>query len=116
MPNVIVTATYNPPTFTIVGSPIREETVKRMEQRIPSLLSTALSQSREPARFTLRDNSKTWCMELNQHFCDELHRSAVSLVIIEALDGEGWTLRTASASHDSKLDRDVIKLFFSRSG
>ncbi|AAZ11973.1 paraflagellar rod component, putative [Trypanosoma equiperdum] len=115
MPNLVVTATFSPPAFSIVGSPLREDTIKHMEERIPTVLSTALSRSREPSYFVHSKNPESWKMELSQHFCDELHRAAVSLVIIECLDAEGWVLRTSSSSQDTNEGKCCIKFYFTRS-
>ncbi|RNF25141.1 uncharacterized protein Tco025E_02289 [Trypanosoma conorhini] len=114
MPNLCVSATFNPPVITILGSALREETIKVMEQRIPTSVSTSSSPSKEPIKFIFYANPDHWRMELSQHFCDDLHKSAVFLAMIEALEGEGWNLRASSSIRDNDSGKDTTKLFFSR--
>ncbi|KAH9579970.1 hypothetical protein LSM04_005216 [Trypanosoma melophagium] len=114
MPNLCVSATFNPPVISILGAALREETVKRMEQRIPSVMSTSASPSREPSKFVFYTNPDHWRMEVSQHFCDDLHKSAVFLVIIECLESEGWNLRATNNIRDPESNRDTTKLFFAR--
>ncbi|CCD16202.1 hypothetical protein, unlikely [Trypanosoma congolense IL3000] len=114
MKNLIITSTFNPPSFLIVGSPLNEETLRRMEEGIPTVLSTGVSRSQKTSRFMNRDSSNSWAMELSQHFCDELHRAAVALVIIESVTSEGWVLRSSSSSEDSESGKCRITLFFVR--
>ncbi|ESS69149.1 hypothetical protein TcG_01035 [Trypanosoma cruzi] len=114
MPNLCVSATFNPPVITILGSPLREETVKLLEQRIPTGVSTSSSPSKDPVKFLFYSNPDHWRMELSQHFCDDLHKSTVFLTIIEGLEGEGWNLRASNSIRDSESGKDTTKLFFAR--
>ncbi|KEG14882.1 hypothetical protein DQ04_00271160 [Trypanosoma grayi] len=114
MPNLCVSATFNPPVISLLGATLREETVKKMEQRIPTVMSTSASPSKEPIKFLFHANPDHWRMELSQHFCDDLHKSAVFLVIIESLEAEGWGLRTSNSIRNSDSGKETTKLFFAR--
>ncbi|CAM40432.1 conserved hypothetical protein [Leishmania braziliensis MHOM/BR/75/M2904] len=114
MPNLCVSCTFNPPTITLLGSTIREDTVRAMETQIPLATSTAVNPSKDPAKFIFLSNPDHWRMELHQHFCDELHKSSVFLVIIQSLEQEGWRLRASNSVQNTENDTDTAKLFFVR--
>ncbi|KAL7696642.1 hypothetical protein N2W54_006250 [Lotmaria passim] len=114
MPNLCVSCTFNPPTITLLGSTIREDTVRAMEAQIPLATSTAVNPSKDPAKFVFLSDPDHWRMELQQHFCDELHKSSIFMAIIQALEEEGWRLRASNSVTHTESDRDTTKLFFVR--
>lgn len=112
MPNLCVSCTYNPPTITVMGATLREDTVRSLESQIPHATTTAMNPGKEPAKFAFLPNPDHWRMELQQHFCDELHKSAMFLSIIQALEQEGWRIRASnSVAADNK---ETTKMFFTR--
>lgn len=112
MPNICVSCSYNPPSITILGATLREDTVRSLESQIPQSTSTAMNPGKEPSKFVFIANPDHWRMELQQHFCDELHKSAMFLSIIQALEQEGWRIRASnSVSSDTK---ETTKMFFTR--
>ena len=59
------------------------------------------------------EDYKSWRIDLGQHYCDQKGRSMMFLVIMEALEEEGFALR---GTHTVVTDRekDVTRLIFSR--
>lgn len=114
MPNLIVNVTFNPPVIKIMGSTLREETVHRLEQRIPSSTTTAASSQREPPKFTLMTSPSHWHMDVGQHYCDQLGRSIIFLSIIETLESEDWMLRGTNTVTHPETNKDTTKFFFFR--
>ncbi|AYU75657.1 protein of unknown function - conserved [Leishmania donovani] len=57
---------------------------------------------------------KSWRIDLGQHYCDQMGRAMIFLVIIEALEEEGFALR---GTHTLMMDRekDTTQLIFVRS-
>ncbi|KAG5498785.1 hypothetical protein JKF63_03074 [Porcisia hertigi] len=114
MPNLCVSCAFNPPVITMLGSTIREDTIRALESRIPLATSTAVNPGKESPKFIFLSNPDHWRVELHQHFCDELHKSAMFFVIIQALEEEGWRLRASSSVPNENHTGEVTKLFFSR--
>ncbi|KAG5472504.1 hypothetical protein LSCM1_03905 [Leishmania martiniquensis] len=114
MPNLCVSCTFNPPIITLLGSTLREDTVRAMEAQIPLATSTAMNPSKDPPKFIFLSNPDHWRMEMYQHFCDELHKSSIFLVIIESLEEEGWRLRASNCIMKKNRDGETTKLFFTR--
>lgn len=85
-----------------------------MEAQIPLATSTAVNPSKDPAKFVFLSDPDHWRMELQQHFCDELHKSSIFMAIIQALEEEGWRLRASNSVTHTESDRDTTKLFFVR--
>lgn len=114
MPNLIVSCTFNPPTIKLMGATLREETVHKLELRLPSACSTSSSTSREPPKFVFVKEPAHWHMEIPQQFCDHLGRSLIYLAIIEALEAEDWKLRASNCMTHYDTLKDTSKFFFSR--
>eukprot|EP00758_Cryptobia_borreli_P018367 Tbor_TRINITY_DN6775_c0_g1::TRINITY_DN6775_c0_g1_i1::g.15358::m.15358 len=115
MPNLVVSCTFNPPVVTIIGSNLREETIHKLEQRLPTVTSTAASPKRDLAPvFVLHKDPDYWRMDLGQQFCDHLGRSMIYLMIIEALEGEDWKLRATNCMVHHDTQKDTNKFFFTR--
>ncbi|CBZ28965.1 conserved hypothetical protein [Leishmania mexicana MHOM/GT/2001/U1103] len=114
MPNLCVSCTFNPPSITLLGSTIREDTVRAMEAQLPLATSTAVNPSKDPVKFIFLSNPDHWRMDLNQHFCDELHKSSIFLVILQSLEEEGWRLRASNNVSRKENDGETVKLFFTR--
>ncbi|CBZ23116.1 hypothetical protein, unknown function [Leishmania mexicana MHOM/GT/2001/U1103] len=57
---------------------------------------------------------KSWRIDLGQHYCDQMGRAMIFLVIIEALEEEGFALR---GTHTLVMERekDTTQLIFVRS-
>ncbi len=115
MPNLIVNVTFNPPVVKIMGSTLREETVHRLEQKLPSATTTSMSTQRDPPKFQLMSNPTHWQIELGQQYCDQLGRSIIFLSIIESLEGEDWMLRGTNTVTHPETNKDTTKFFFFRS-
>lgn len=114
MPNLCVSVTFNPPVVTLVGATLREETVHKLEQRLPSATSTTPSASKEPPKFVFHKDPDHWSIDLGQQFCDHLGRSAIYLALIECLEAEDWKLRATNAMNHYDNGKDTNKFFFSR--
>ncbi|GET90892.1 hypothetical protein, conserved [Leishmania tarentolae] len=114
MPNLCVSCTFNPPTVTLLGSTIREDTVRAMEAQLPLATSTAVNPSKDPVKFIFHTNPDYWRMELNQHFCDELHKASMFLVMVQCLGDEGWRLVSSNCVTNKENDLETTKLFFTR--
>ncbi|AIN95223.1 hypothetical protein LPMP_020430 [Leishmania panamensis] len=162
MPNVIVTCTFNPPSVTIQGASIRQDTIDALQRALPKQTTTSLPTQRpsEPAKFLLTSRSgtvqagtvnrieaggavadgvaegreefsspnhnstgvasgedaeayKSWHVDLGQHYCDQMGRTMIFLVIIEALEEEGFGLR---GTHSLVVkEKDITRLIFVRS-
>lgn len=114
MPNLCVSCTFNPPVITVLGSTLREDTVRAMEQQIPLATSTASNPGKEPVKFAFLSNPDHWRLELPQHFCDDLHKSAMALAIISSLEQEGWRIRAAVSVSHADACKEASKMFFTR--
>lgn len=114
MPNLIVSCTFNPPTVTLLGTTLREETVHKLEQRLPTVTTTSLSSQREPPKFTLKDHPSHWHIDLGQHYCDQLGRSLIFLCLIETLEAEDWKLKGTNTITHPDTGKDTTKFFFFR--
>jgi hypothetical protein len=158
MPNVIVTCVFNPPTISIQGTSIRQDTIEALQRALPKQTTTSLPSQRpgESAKFLLtngdsngaenvsphgtagrieggagadgHDNQndlaaakgdgnnegyKSWRIDLGQHYCDQKGRSMIFLVIMEALEEEGFALRGTHTVVTEK-EKDVTRLIFAR--
>ncbi|CCW61561.1 unnamed protein product [Phytomonas sp. EM1] len=113
MPNLCVSCHFNPPVITILGAPLREDTIRALESQLPLVTSTAVVPNKELPRFTFIQKPDHWKIELQQHYCDELHKSAMFITFIEALKQEGWMIRASNSVGDG--EGDTTKLFFNRS-
>jgi hypothetical protein len=114
MPNLCVSATFNPPVVTLVGATLREETIHKLEQRLPAATSTAASTRKDPPKFVFNKDPDHWSIELGQQFCDHLGRSAIYLTIVEALEAEDWKLRATNCINHYDTLKDTSKFFFTR--
>ncbi len=114
MPNLVVSCTFNPPVVKIMGATLREETVHKLESKLPLVTSTAQTPGKEPPKFVFQKDPAHWTIELGQQFCDHLGRSLVYLAIIEALEGEDWKLRATNSMLHYDTAKDTSKFFFSR--
>jgi hypothetical protein len=114
MPNLIVTCTFNPPVVKLMGSTLREDTVHKLESRLPTVTSTAQSPAKEPPKFVFHKDPAHWAIELGQQYCDHLGRSMIYLTIIEALEAEDWKLRASNCMTHYDTGRDTSKFFFQR--
>lgn len=114
MPNLIVSCTFNPPTVTLLGSTLREETVHKLEQRLPTVTSTHQSPSKEPPKFVFYKDPAHWKIELGQQFCDHLGRSMIYLTLVECLEAEDWKLRATNCMSHYDNGKDTSKFFFTR--
>lgn len=56
---------------------------------------------------------KSWRIDLGQHYCDQKGRSMIFLVIMEALEEEGFALRGTHTVVTEK-EKDVTRLIFAR--
>eukprot|EP00796_Vickermania_ingenoplastis_P006017 gene6017-4321_t len=115
MPNLCVSCTFNPPVITVLGATLREDTVRSMEQQIPLATSTSSNPGKEPVKFAFLSNPDHWRMELPQHFCDDLHKSAMALAIISSLEEEGWRIRASVSTSYPDISKESTKMFFTRS-
>jgi hypothetical protein len=114
MPNLIVNATFNPPSIKLMGTTLREETIHKLEQRLPTATTTAQSGQREPPKFVLLNNPNHWHIDVGQHYCDQLGRSLIFLAIIETLEGEDWKLKGSNTVTHPDTGKDTTKFFFYR--
>lgn len=114
MPNLIVTCTFNPPQIKLMGTTLREETIHKLEQRLPMVTSTAQSPSKEPPKFVFVKEPAHWAIDLGQQYCDHLGRSMIYLTIIECLEAEDWKLRATNSMTQYDTGKDVNKFFFAR--
>jgi hypothetical protein len=112
MPNLVVTVTFNPPVIKLIGSTLREETLKKLEVLLPKVTTTSVS--KDPPKFTIAKDPPHWHMEISQQFCDHLGRSLVFMAIIETLEAEDWTLRASNSMVHFDTGRDTNKFFFAR--
>ncbi|KAK7198921.1 hypothetical protein NESM_000858900 [Novymonas esmeraldas] len=162
MPNVIVTCTFNPPTISIQGASIRQDTIDALQRALPKQTTTSLPTQRpgESAKFLLTNGNgqaaeqpgavnriegaaaaeggaaegsqrngspdrnsagvdgaaeefKSWRIDLGQHYCDQKGRAMIFLVIIEALEEEGFAVRGTHTVVTEK-EKDVTRLIFAR--
>ncbi|RNF04373.1 hypothetical protein TraAM80_05250 [Trypanosoma rangeli] len=118
MPSVIVNCTFNPPVLSIVGAPLRQETLDALEKVLPCCTTTSQNSlgaavGSAPKFMLVNNQPNTWRLSIGQHYCDQRGRCVMFAEIIKALHAEGWTLRTTS-SHESGNDKDVARLFFWR--
>lgn len=166
MPNVIVTCTFNPPSITIQGASIRQDTIDALQRALPKQTTTSLPTQRpgESAKFLLTNGNgaadasngagrieaprdgvnapagepaegsqngsgagaagagangesnegyKSWRIDLGQHYCDQKGRAMIFLVIMEALEEEGFALR-GTHTVVTEREKDVTRLIFAR--
>lgn len=114
MPNLCASVTFNPPVVTLVGATLREETVHKLEQRLPSSTSTTPGANKEAPKFVFNKDPDHWKIDLGQQYCDHLGRSAIYLALIECLEGEDWKLRATNAMMHYDNGKDTNKFFFAR--
>lgn len=113
MPNLIVSVTFNPPVVKLLGSTLREETIHKLEQKLPTVTSTAVIPGKEP-KFVFEKEPAHWRIDLGQQFCDHLGRSLIYLAIIECLEAEDWKLRASNCMNHYDTGKDTSKFYFSR--
>lgn len=115
MPNLCVTCTFNPPSIKVMGATLREETIHKLEQKLPTLTTTSASVAAgKESGFVFIPQPAHWSLTMNQHFCDQLGRSLVFMSVIECLEGEDWKLRATNCMSHYDSGKDTTKLFFSR--
>jgi len=114
MPNLIVNISFNPPVIKMMGSTLREETIHKLEQRLPTVTTTSASTQRDPPKFVLMNNPTHWHIDIGQHFCDQLGRSLIFLCVIETLEGEDWKLKGSNTITHPDSGKDTTKFFFYR--
>ena len=116
MPNLIVTCTFNPPTIKLMGSTLRQETIDKLQQKLPTVTSTQMTNSSEqkPPVFHFEKEPAHWWMEISSQFCDHLGRSLIYLAIIETLEIEDWKLRASNCMSHYDTAKDTSKFFFWR--
>lgn len=115
MPNLCVSCTFNPPVITILGAAIRDDTIRSLETRLPLVTSTAFNSNKESVKFAFLNHPDHLCLELQQHFCDDIHKSSMYLAIIQSLEEEGWRLRASNSTTSPVNDKETCKMFFNRS-
>jgi hypothetical protein len=114
MPNLIVNVTFNPPTIKLMGSTLREETIHKLEQRLPTATTTSPSTQHEPPKFVLKEHPTHWHMDVSQQYCDQLGRSLIFLQVIETLEAEDWKLKGTNTVTHPETNKDTTKFFFYR--
>ncbi|EPY21384.1 hypothetical protein STCU_00831 [Strigomonas culicis] len=154
MPHVIVTCLFNPPSISIQGASLRQDTIDALQRALPKHTTTSqLTYGRqEPPKFLLTASSAhpeaetgekkeqeketdattavsaalivrdrvqnleeytSLKIELGKHYCCQKGRSMMFLAIMEALEEEGFAMRSTSAVTMDN-GKDVTRLFFSR--
>eukprot|EP01063_Lacrimia_lanifica_P004740 TRINITY_DN126_c0_g1_i1.p1 TRINITY_DN126_c0_g1~~TRINITY_DN126_c0_g1_i1.p1 ORF type:complete len:137 (+),score=67.22 TRINITY_DN126_c0_g1_i1:63-413(+) len=116
MPHLVVNCTFNPPVIKMMGSTLREETVHKLDQRLPIVTTTSVSPKKELPKFSYVQNPPHWHNDLGQHFCDQLGRSMIFLTMIECLEGEDWKLKGTNTVTHPDNGKDTTKFFFFREG
>eukprot|EP00760_Papus_ankaliazontas_P028841 PhM_4_TR4020/c0_g4_i1/m.47026 len=114
MPNCVVNCTFNPPQLKIMGSTLRDETITKLQQRLPLATTTSLNSAKTERKFNFVQNPPHWHLDLGQHFCDQLGRSIIFLTIIECLEAEDWKLRGTNTVVHADNGKDTTKFFFYR--
>eukprot|EP00754_Rhynchopus_humris_P001335 Rhum_TRINITY_DN10797_c0_g2::Rhum_TRINITY_DN10797_c0_g2_i1::g.40331::m.40331 len=114
MPNLCLSCTFNPPVLKIMGHTLREETVHKLQSRLPAVTTSTTSPSSQPPKFVFVQNPPHWHLDLGQHYCDHLGRSFIFLTCIECLEGEDWKLRGTNCMTHYDSARDTTKFFFHR--
>ena len=116
MPNLCVTCTFNPPVIKIIGSTLRQETIDKLQQKLPAVTSTQMTKTAEskPPVFHYEKEPVHWWMEIENQFCDHLGRSLIYLAIIETLECEDWKLRASSCITHYDDGKDTNKFYFWR--
>ena len=125
MPHLVVNCTFNPPVVKIMGATLHEvcasllqrspthtkktttrnnkqhnatqETIHKLDQRMPAVTTTSVSPKKELPKFVYIQNPPHWHSDLGQHYCDQLGRSMIYLTMIECLEGEDWKLKVCFA-------------------
>ena len=114
MPNLVVSCTFNPPVIKVMGSTLRDETVTKLEQKLPTVTSTAANPGKEAPKFVFEKDQGVWRIDLGQQFCDHLGRSLIYLALIEVLENEDWKLRASNCMSHYDTGKDTSKFFFWR--
>eukprot|EP01006_Ploeotia_vitrea_P017704 TRINITY_DN48942_c0_g1_i2.p1 TRINITY_DN48942_c0_g1~~TRINITY_DN48942_c0_g1_i2.p1 ORF type:complete len:123 (-),score=22.09 TRINITY_DN48942_c0_g1_i2:164-532(-) len=121
MPNLIVVLRCNPPSVRLMGTTLREETIKKLDDKIFTVTTTSHSPKQEPPKFQYQATPPHWCMDVQKQYCDHLGRSMILLCLIEALEAEDWKLKGShSVTHNSFIWKsadagmDTTRLFFYR--
>eukprot|EP00164_Ancoracysta_twista_P023329 GFYU01043588.1.p1 GENE.GFYU01043588.1~~GFYU01043588.1.p1 ORF type:complete len:127 (+),score=41.75 GFYU01043588.1:31-381(+) len=115
MPNLVANVTFNPPVLKIMGTTLREETVQKLQQRLPTVTTTSASTIRRaPPTFELKKDPEHWTIDLGQHYCDQLGRSLIFMCLIETLEGEDWKLKGTNTVTHHDSGKDTTKFFFYR--
>eukprot|EP00744_Colponema_vietnamica_P000954 GILI01001654.1.p1 GENE.GILI01001654.1~~GILI01001654.1.p1 ORF type:complete len:116 (+),score=40.12 GILI01001654.1:73-420(+) len=114
MPNLVAVVTFNPPVVKLMGSTLREETVQKLQQRLPTSTSTQLSSRRAAPTFELKKDPEHWSIDLGQSFCDQLGRSLIFMDLIEILEAEEWKLKGTNCVVHPDSGKDTTKFFFYR--
>ncbi|KAG8342572.1 hypothetical protein ERJ75_001402100 [Trypanosoma vivax] len=138
MPNSVVNLVFNPPQITLIGTGLKQEAIDALEREL--LQCTTTSQNKAAAtcapKFSLVSASKgcdksienrsskcssvggskdIWQLSIPQHYCDQLGRCCFFAAVLNVMSDEGWTLSTACASTVGEEEKDVTRLYFSRS-
>ncbi|CAD2217982.1 hypothetical protein AGDE_02973 [Angomonas deanei] len=112
MPNLCVSCTFNPPVITVLGSYLRDDTIRLLEHNLVLSTSTSANVTGETPKFVFFSNPDYWKISFPQHFCDELHKSIFISTIMDCLSQEGWILRASNTVCDEETEMDTSKLFF----
>ena len=60
MPNLVVSAKFNPPTICLMGTTLREETVKKIDAALPRATTTSMSPKQDPPQCCHVSNPPHW--------------------------------------------------------
>lgn len=124
MVNLICVCRFNPPEIRLIGTTLREETIKKLDEKIPNVTTTSHSPKQPPPVFEQVQSSSGghhWKVNISGQYCDHAGRSMIMLTLIEALEAEDWKMKAAHAvthsySQWKSVDAgmDTHRLFFHR--
>eukprot|EP00993_Chasmostoma_nieuportense_P005930 NODE_6545_length_524_cov_12.869018_g6380_i0.p1 GENE.NODE_6545_length_524_cov_12.869018_g6380_i0~~NODE_6545_length_524_cov_12.869018_g6380_i0.p1 ORF type:complete len:144 (+),score=45.40 NODE_6545_length_524_cov_12.869018_g6380_i0:65-433(+) len=121
MPNLVAVLTFNPPQVRLMGTTLREQTIKELDSRLDKMPTTSVSPKQQPPNFEYVPNPPHWCYSIDQHYCDHMGRSNFMLTVVEALEAEDWRMKgTHAVSHNSHIwksadaGKDTTRMFFTR--
>lgn len=116
--NLVINMSFNPPTIDVLG-PIKESTVDRLNEVIPTSTTSTRSIRNEPPKFEYLANPDHWHIKLDGQFCDTDGVSRMIVLLLDALEEEGdWTLvssQTSNQRNNTAMQQEFVenyKLFF----